>query len=144
MFITNLSFCHCLKYMCRCYQVPRPNSRWQTRAWYWSTSSWHCSRNCLWLLCRISRNVAYCILGIVWSRYPSESSSSRRLRCAYVMWRDFMIWQKRAILNVLFYLSRFRLINEGGKSVFVKFHWKPLQGLSNLLWVNLSISDSQI
>ncbi|KAI9497537.1 catalase-like domain-containing protein [Zychaea mexicana] len=28
----------------------------------------------------------------------------------------------------------FRLINEQGKAVFVKFHWKPLQGLSNLLW----------
>jgi catalase len=28
-----------------------------------------------------------------------------------------------------------RLINEQGKSVFVKFHWKPCQGLNSLEWV---------
>ncbi|KAI8140826.1 catalase-like domain-containing protein [Fennellomyces sp. T-0311] len=33
-----------------------------------------------------------------------------------------------------FGVHTFRLINEQGKAVFVKFHWKPLQGLSNLLW----------
>lgn len=33
-----------------------------------------------------------------------------------------------------FGVHTFRLINEEGKSVFVKFIWKPLQGLSNLLW----------
>ncbi|KAI7859847.1 catalase-like domain-containing protein [Circinella umbellata] len=33
-----------------------------------------------------------------------------------------------------FGVHTFRLINEQGKSIFVKFHWKPLQGLSNLLW----------
>ena len=29
---------------------------------------------------------------------------------------------------------RLRFINEQGKFVFVKFHWKPKQGLSNLVW----------
>ncbi|KAI8367504.1 catalase-like domain-containing protein [Radiomyces spectabilis] len=33
-----------------------------------------------------------------------------------------------------FGVHTFRLINEQGKSVFVKFIWKPLQGLSNLIW----------
>ncbi|KAI8383079.1 catalase-like domain-containing protein [Blakeslea trispora] len=33
-----------------------------------------------------------------------------------------------------FGVNTFRLIREDGKSVFVKFVWKPLQGLSNLAW----------
>ncbi|KAI8367505.1 catalase-like domain-containing protein [Radiomyces spectabilis] len=33
-----------------------------------------------------------------------------------------------------FGVHTFRLINEDGKSVFVKFMWKPKQGLSNLVW----------
>ncbi|CAO3629881.1 unnamed protein product [Mucor fragilis] len=33
-----------------------------------------------------------------------------------------------------FGVHTFRFINEEGKTVFVKFHWKPLQGLSNLVW----------
>ncbi|KAG1051033.1 hypothetical protein G6F43_006737 [Rhizopus delemar] len=33
-----------------------------------------------------------------------------------------------------FGVNTFRLINEQGKWVFVKFHWKPLQGLNNLEW----------
>ncbi|KAI9491016.1 catalase-like domain-containing protein [Zychaea mexicana] len=33
-----------------------------------------------------------------------------------------------------FGVHTFRLINEEGVSHFVKFHWKPLQGLSNMLW----------
>ncbi|KAI9244293.1 catalase-like domain-containing protein [Phascolomyces articulosus] len=33
-----------------------------------------------------------------------------------------------------FGVHTFRLINEDGVSHFVKFHWKPLQGLSNMLW----------
>ncbi|CEP07767.1 hypothetical protein [Parasitella parasitica] len=33
-----------------------------------------------------------------------------------------------------FGVHTFRFINEQGKSVFVKFHWKPKQGLSNLVW----------
>ncbi|KAF7732521.1 hypothetical protein EC973_003268 [Apophysomyces ossiformis] len=33
-----------------------------------------------------------------------------------------------------FGVNTFRMINEKGESVFVKFHWKPLQGLSNLIW----------
>lgn len=36
--------------------------------------------------------------------------------------------------------NSFRLINEEGKSVFVKFHWKPLQGLCSLVWVNIDTS----
>jgi catalase len=33
-----------------------------------------------------------------------------------------------------FGVHTFRLINEQGKSVFCKFHWKPLQGTHSLLW----------
>ncbi|KAI8642540.1 catalase-like domain-containing protein [Parasitella parasitica] len=33
-----------------------------------------------------------------------------------------------------FGVHTFRFINEQGKVVFVKFHWKPKQGLSNLVW----------
>ncbi|KAG1472583.1 hypothetical protein G6F56_001455 [Rhizopus delemar] len=33
-----------------------------------------------------------------------------------------------------FGVHTFRLINESGKTVLVKFHWKPLQGISNLVW----------
>ncbi|KAI8884719.1 catalase-domain-containing protein [Backusella circina FSU 941] len=33
-----------------------------------------------------------------------------------------------------FGVHTFRLVNEKGESVFAKFHWKPLQGLSNLVW----------
>ncbi|KAI9027241.1 catalase-like domain-containing protein [Phycomyces nitens] len=33
-----------------------------------------------------------------------------------------------------FGVHTFRLVNEEGKSVFAKFIWKPLQGLSNLVW----------
>ncbi|KAG0174182.1 hypothetical protein DFQ30_005652 [Apophysomyces sp. BC1015] len=33
-----------------------------------------------------------------------------------------------------FGVHTFRLVNEDGKAVFVKFHWKPVQGLSNLVW----------
>ncbi|CAO3662291.1 hypothetical protein G6F70_005983 [Rhizopus microsporus] len=33
-----------------------------------------------------------------------------------------------------FGVNTFRLINAQGKSVFVKFHWKPLAGLNNLEW----------
>ena len=33
-----------------------------------------------------------------------------------------------------FGIHTFRLINEQGKSVFVKFHWKPLQGVHSVAW----------
>ncbi|KAI7865773.1 catalase-like domain-containing protein [Spinellus fusiger] len=33
-----------------------------------------------------------------------------------------------------FGVHTFRLVTEEGKVVFVKFHWKPMQGLSNLVW----------
>ncbi len=33
-----------------------------------------------------------------------------------------------------FGVHTFRLVNEQGKSVFCKFHWKPLQGTHSLLW----------
>ena len=33
-----------------------------------------------------------------------------------------------------FGVHTFRLINEEGKSRFVKFHWKPLSGVSSLVW----------
>ncbi|KAG1051032.1 hypothetical protein G6F43_006736 [Rhizopus delemar] len=33
-----------------------------------------------------------------------------------------------------FGVHTFRFINEDRKTVLVKFHWKPLQGLSNLVW----------
>ncbi|KAI9253562.1 catalase-like domain-containing protein [Sporodiniella umbellata] len=33
-----------------------------------------------------------------------------------------------------FGVHTYRLINEDRKAVFVKFHWKPVQGLSNLVW----------
>nr|MBA2590843.1 catalase [Gammaproteobacteria bacterium] len=33
-----------------------------------------------------------------------------------------------------FGVHTFRLINEAGKSVFVKFHWKPLLGVHSLVW----------
>lgn len=33
-----------------------------------------------------------------------------------------------------FGVHTFRLINAKGKSTFVKFHWKPLQGLQSVLW----------
>ncbi|KAI8141663.1 catalase-like domain-containing protein [Fennellomyces sp. T-0311] len=33
-----------------------------------------------------------------------------------------------------FGIHTFRLVTADGRAVFVKFHWKPLQGLSNLLW----------
>lgn len=33
-----------------------------------------------------------------------------------------------------FGVHTFRLINDKGQSVFVKFHWKPLQGLHSVLW----------
>ena len=33
-----------------------------------------------------------------------------------------------------FGVHTFRLVNAEGKSTFVKFHWKPLQGLQSVLW----------
>ncbi|HQQ07227.1 MAG TPA: catalase [Novosphingobium sp.] len=33
-----------------------------------------------------------------------------------------------------FGVHSFRLVNEAGKSTFVKFHWKPRQGLQSVLW----------
>ena len=33
-----------------------------------------------------------------------------------------------------FGVHTFRLVNEGGKSVFCKFHWKPLLGTHSLVW----------
>jgi catalase len=33
-----------------------------------------------------------------------------------------------------FGVHTFRLINEAGKSTFVKFHWKPKQGLQSVVW----------
>ncbi|MDB6060330.1 MAG: Catalase [Verrucomicrobiaceae bacterium] len=33
-----------------------------------------------------------------------------------------------------FGVHTFRLVNAQGKSTFVKFHWKPLQGLQSVLW----------
>lgn len=33
-----------------------------------------------------------------------------------------------------FGVHTFRLVNEQGKSVFCKFHWKPMQGTHSLLW----------
>ncbi len=33
-----------------------------------------------------------------------------------------------------FGIHTFRLINEKGKSTFVKFHWKPKQGLQSVMW----------
>ncbi|MFT3965944.1 MAG: catalase [Sphingobium sp.] len=33
-----------------------------------------------------------------------------------------------------FGIHTFRLVNEAGKSTFVKFHWKPKQGLASTLW----------
>lgn len=33
-----------------------------------------------------------------------------------------------------FGVHSYRLINEGGESVFVKFHWKPKQGTHSLVW----------
>ena len=38
-----------------------------------------------------------------------------------------------------FGIHTFRLVTAEGKAVFVKFHWKPKQGLSNLLWVSIYI-----
>ncbi|MDL5502190.1 MAG: catalase, partial [Candidatus Methanoperedens sp.] len=33
-----------------------------------------------------------------------------------------------------FGVHTFRFINEGGESVFVKFHWKPLLGVHSVVW----------
>jgi catalase len=33
-----------------------------------------------------------------------------------------------------FGVHTFRLVNDAGRSTFVKFHWKPLEGISSLLW----------
>jgi len=33
-----------------------------------------------------------------------------------------------------FGIHTFRLVNEAGKSTFVKFHWKPKQGLQSVVW----------
>ena len=33
-----------------------------------------------------------------------------------------------------FGIHTFRLVNEAGKSTFVKFHWKPKQGLQSTIW----------
>ena len=33
-----------------------------------------------------------------------------------------------------FGIHTFRLVNSEGQSYFVKFHWKPLQGLESLVW----------
>ncbi|HBJ33321.1 MAG TPA: catalase HPII [Planctomycetaceae bacterium] len=33
-----------------------------------------------------------------------------------------------------FGVHTFRLVNEDGKSTFVKFHWKPMQGLQSVTW----------
>jgi catalase len=52
-----------------------------------------------------------------------------------IMW----VMSDRAIPRSLrmmegFGVHTFRLINEGGKSVFVKFHWKPLLGVHSVAW----------
>ncbi len=52
-----------------------------------------------------------------------------------VMW----IMSDRAIPRSLrmmegFGVNTFRLINQEGKAVFVKFHWKPLQGVYSVAW----------
>ena len=33
-----------------------------------------------------------------------------------------------------FGVHTFRLVNDAGRSVFVKFHWKPLQGIHSVVW----------
>ena len=33
-----------------------------------------------------------------------------------------------------FGVHTFRLVNDAGRSTFVKFHWKPAEGLSSLVW----------
>lgn len=38
-----------------------------------------------------------------------------------------------------FGVHTFRFINEAGKSCFVKFHWKPLQGVYSLVWDEATI-----
>lgn len=35
---------------------------------------------------------------------------------------------------LFFFFTSFRLVTDENHSVFVKFHWKPKQGLSNLVW----------
>ena len=52
-----------------------------------------------------------------------------------IMW----VMSDRAIPRSLrmmegFGVHSFRLINEAGKSVFVKFHWKPLLGVHSVVW----------
>jgi catalase len=52
-----------------------------------------------------------------------------------IMW----VMSDRAIPRSLrmmegFGVHTFRLINEAGKSVFVKFHWKPLLGVHSVVW----------
>jgi catalase len=52
-----------------------------------------------------------------------------------IMW----VMSDRAIPRSLrmmegFGVHTFRLVNDAGKSVFVKFHWKPLQGIHSLVW----------
>jgi len=52
-----------------------------------------------------------------------------------VMW----VMSDRAIPRSLrmmegFGVHTFRFVNEAGKSCFVKFHWKPLQGLHSVVW----------
>ncbi|MEO8036449.1 MAG: catalase, partial [Acidobacteriota bacterium] len=52
-----------------------------------------------------------------------------------IMW----VMSDRAIPRSLrmmegFGVHTFRLVNEAGKASFVKFHWKPLQGLHSVVW----------
>ena len=52
-----------------------------------------------------------------------------------IMW----VMSDRAIPRSLrmmegFGVHTFRFVNEAGKSCFVKFHWKPLQGLHSVVW----------
>lgn len=115
----------------RCHQVPWFDSCRKTRAWYWSTPSWHSSPNSVWLLCRVPRDSSHCVLGCFRSWYPQQLSSSGRFWCSHVRIFHSCIQS----MMTYYHLYSFRLINEDGESNFVKFHWKPLQGLSNMLWV---------
>ena len=52
-----------------------------------------------------------------------------------IMW----IMSDRAIPRTLrmmegFGIHTFRLINDQGKAIFVKFHWKPVLGVHSLAW----------
>ncbi len=58
-----------------------------------------------------------------------------RKRCTWCMW----IMSDRTIPRSFrfmegFGVHTFRLVNAEGKSTFVKFHWKPKQGLQSVVW----------